>query len=51
MYMREPEDALEPDGGLVPLAAAGVLAAGVVVLGIFPGILTGILDAASVVRW
>jgi NADH-quinone oxidoreductase subunit N len=51
MYMREPGDALEPDGGLVPLAAAGVLAAGVVVLGIFPGILTGILDPASVVRW
>jgi NADH-quinone oxidoreductase subunit N len=55
MYMREPEDApqdaMEPDGGLVPLVAAGVLAAGVVVIGIFPGILTGILDPASVVRW
>jgi NADH-quinone oxidoreductase subunit N len=51
MYMREPADALEPDRSPIPLIAAGVLAVGIFVLGIFPGILTGILDPASVVRW
>jgi NADH-quinone oxidoreductase subunit N len=51
MYMREPAEALEPDRSLMPLLAAGVLAVGIFVLGIFPGILTGILDPASVVRW
>jgi NADH-quinone oxidoreductase subunit N len=51
MYMREPEGVVGSDPGLMPRVAAGVLAAGVVVLGIFPGILTGILDPASVVRW
>jgi NADH-quinone oxidoreductase subunit N len=51
MYMREPAETVEPDAGLMPRIAAGVLAAGIVVLGIFPGILTGILQPASVVRW
>jgi len=51
MYMREPADTLEPDAGLMPRVAAAVLALGTIVLGIFPGILTGILAPASVVRW
>jgi NADH-quinone oxidoreductase subunit N len=51
MYMREPTGMIEPDAGLMPRFAAGALAAGVVVLGVFPGILTGILEPASVVRW
>ena len=51
MYMREPAETLEPDAGLAPRIAVGVLAAGIIVLGIFPGILTGILEPASVVRW
>jgi NADH-quinone oxidoreductase subunit N len=51
IYMRDPADALEPDMGLMPRIAAAALAVGIVVLGIFPGILTGILDPASVMRW
>jgi NADH-quinone oxidoreductase subunit N len=51
MYMREPANTLEPDAGVMPRLAAAVLALGVLVLGIFPGILTGILEPASVVRW
>jgi NADH-quinone oxidoreductase subunit N len=51
MYMRDPVGAVETDGGVMPRVAAGILAVGVVVLGIFPGILTGILEPASLVRW
>jgi NADH-quinone oxidoreductase subunit N len=51
MYMREPVGTIETDAGVMPRVAAGVLAVGVVLLGIFPGILTGILEPASVVRW
>jgi hypothetical protein len=51
MYMREPAEGIESDEGAMPRIAAGVLAAGIVVLGVFPGILTGILEPASIVRW
>jgi len=51
MYMREPAEGIESDDGVMPRVAAGVLAAGIVVLGVFPGILTGILEPASIVRW
>jgi hypothetical protein len=51
MYMRQPAEGIESDGGVMPRVAAGVLAAGIVVLGVFPGILTGILEPASIVRW
>jgi NADH-quinone oxidoreductase subunit N len=51
MYMREPVGIVETDTGMMPRLAAGVLGVAVLVLGIFPGILTGILETASVVRW
>jgi NADH-quinone oxidoreductase subunit N len=51
MYMRDPVGVVETDGGVMPRVAAGILAVGVVVLGIFPGVLTGILEPASLVRW
>ena len=51
MYMREPAEGIESDEGAMPRIAAGVLATGIVVLGVFPGILTGILEPASIVRW
>jgi NADH-quinone oxidoreductase subunit N len=51
MYMREPVGVVETDPGVMPRLAAGVLGVAVLVLGIFPGILTGILETASVVRW
>jgi len=49
--MREPAEGMASDDGLLPRIAAGVLATGIVVLGVFPGILTGILEPASIVRW
>ena len=51
MYMREPAEWMASDDGVLPRIAAGVLATGIVVLGVFPGILTGILEPASIVRW
>jgi hypothetical protein len=39
------------DGSALPRAAAIVLAAGTLVLGVVPGILSGILEQASVLRW
>ena len=51
MYMREPVGIVETDPGMMPRLAAGVLGVAVLVLGVFPGILTGILETASVVRW
>jgi NADH-quinone oxidoreductase subunit N len=51
MYMREPVGTVEEDTGLMPRLAAGVLGVAILVLGVFPGILTGILETASVVRW
>jgi NADH-quinone oxidoreductase subunit N len=51
MYMREPVGIVETDPGMMPRIAAGVLGVAVLVLGVFPGILTGILETASVVRW
>jgi len=51
MYMREPAGELEADPSMLPRVAAGVLAVAVVTLGIFPGILSGVLRSASVLRW
>ena len=51
MYMREPAEELEADPSMLPRVAAGVLAVAVVTLGVFPGILSGVLRSASVLRW
>jgi NADH-quinone oxidoreductase subunit N len=51
MYMREPVEELDTDPSVWPRVAAGVLAAGVVVLGVFPGILSSALRSAAVLRW
>jgi NADH-quinone oxidoreductase subunit N len=51
MYMRDPVEELDADPTVWPRVAAGFLAAGVVVLGVFPGILTGVLRSAAVLRW
>ena len=51
MYMQEPEEqtALEPAAG--PGVALAVAAIVTLVLGVFPGVLLDVLDAASVLRW
>jgi NADH-quinone oxidoreductase subunit N len=55
MYMVVPETAADGEvvasPGSMPNAAAVVLAVGTLVLGVFPGLLSGILEQASVLRW
>jgi NADH-quinone oxidoreductase subunit N len=56
MYMVAPETAEEAETSAVaaaalPRAAAVVLALGTLVLGVFPGLLSGIIEQASVLRW
>jgi NADH-quinone oxidoreductase subunit N len=51
MYMREPEEVLEPDLSLLPRVAIAVPALAVLVLGVFPGLVVGFLDSAAVLSW
>jgi NADH-quinone oxidoreductase subunit N len=53
MYMREPESVRHEDaeGWAVPRATAVVLAAGTLVLGVFPGLLSAFIEEAAVLRW
>jgi NADH-quinone oxidoreductase subunit N len=56
MYMVAPEQAQEAEGSTVaaaalPRAAGLVLAAGTLVLGVFPGVLSGVIEQAAVLRW
>jgi NADH-quinone oxidoreductase subunit N len=53
MYMRAPEaqtadEAVPP---AMPQAVTAVLAVAAVALGVFPGVLSGVLQQASVLRW
>jgi NADH-quinone oxidoreductase subunit N len=51
IYFRRPAGDVEDDRGLVPVASGVVLAAAVLVLGVFPRILSGIIESASILRW
>jgi NADH-quinone oxidoreductase subunit N len=51
MYMHEPTVDHEPDRSPMPLVAIAVPAVVTLVLGILPGLVTGILRQASVIRW
>jgi NADH-quinone oxidoreductase subunit N len=51
MYMVEPQREQVAEPAPLPRAAAVVLAAGTLALGIFPGLLSGVLEQASVLRW
>jgi NADH-quinone oxidoreductase subunit N len=51
MYMREPRGDASPDRSVAPVLGAAAAAALTLVLGVFPGPLTELLDAASVLRW
>ena len=54
MYMVAPDTVVAGgtgEGSALPRAAVIVLAAGTLVLGVVPGILSGILEQASVLRW
>jgi NADH:ubiquinone oxidoreductase subunit 2 (subunit N) len=51
MYMYEPEGDLTADVAPAPVAGVAVAAAVTLVLGVLPGLLVGLLDKASVLRW
>jgi NADH-quinone oxidoreductase subunit N len=51
MYFRRPAGDIEDDRSFVPQAAGLVLATAVVVLGVFPRLLSSIIERASILRW
>jgi NADH-quinone oxidoreductase subunit N len=51
MYFREPRGTVVDDTSPVPQVAGLVLAVAVVVLGVFPRVLSGIIEHASILRW
>jgi NADH-quinone oxidoreductase subunit N len=51
MYMREPQGELDRDPSLLPRVTIAIPAVLTLLLGIFPGLIAGILREASVLRW
>jgi hypothetical protein len=51
MFLQEPAAETEPDRSLLPTLAVLFPAGATLVLGVLPGLITGILDKASVLRW
>ena len=51
MYMQEPQGSLDEDRSLMPRVAIAIPAILTLVLGIFPGLIVGILERASILRW
>ncbi len=51
MYMQEPYGDGEPDRTLAPRLVLAIPAVVTLVLGVFPGLVVGFLDKASVLRW
>jgi NADH-quinone oxidoreductase subunit N len=51
MFMQEPDDEAEPDPSLLPRLAIVIPALATLALGLFPGLVTGFLDTAAVIRW
>ncbi len=51
MYMQEPQGELDEDRSLLPRLVLVVPAALTLALGVFPGLILGLLDKASVIKW
>jgi NADH-quinone oxidoreductase subunit N len=51
MFMREPEEDVRPDEAWLPRLVIGVPAVLVLVFGVFPGLVVGVLEQAAVLRW
>jgi NADH-quinone oxidoreductase subunit N len=51
MYMQEPATEAEPDRSLLPSIAVLIPAGATLLLGVIPGLITGVLDKAAVLRW
>jgi NADH-quinone oxidoreductase subunit N len=51
MYMQEPQGGFEEDRSVVPRVAIAIPAILTLALGVFPGLIVGILERASILRW
>ncbi len=51
MYMQEPQGSFDEDRSLMPRVALAIPAILTLALGIFPGLIAGILERASILRW
>jgi len=51
MYMQEPTGEAEPDRSLLPTLVIAIPAIVTLLLGVLPGLVTGFLEKASVIRW
>jgi NADH-quinone oxidoreductase subunit N len=51
MYMQEPQGSFEEDRSLLPRVAIAIPAILTLALGIFPSLIAGILERASILRW
>ena len=51
MYMQEPQGAEEEDRSVLPRIALAIPAILTLALGVFPGLIVGILERASILRW
>ncbi len=51
MYMREPAGEQDEDASIMPRVALVIPAVLTLALGVFPGIVVGVIDKASVLRW
>jgi len=51
MFMREPEEDTRPDESWLPRVALAIPAALVLLFGVFPGLIVGVLERAAVLRW
>ena len=51
MYMQEPHGSFEEDRSLMPRVALAIPAILTLALGVFPGLIVGILERASILRW
>jgi NADH-quinone oxidoreductase subunit N len=51
MYMQEPQGSFEEDRSILPRVAIAIPAILTLALGVFPGLIAGILERASILRW
>jgi NADH:ubiquinone oxidoreductase subunit 2 (subunit N) len=51
MYMRDPTVEQDEDPSLMPRVALVIPAALTLAFGVFPGIIAGVIEKASVLRW
>ena len=51
MYMQEPVGEQDEDPSLLPRIAVAIPAILTVALGVFPGIIAGLLERAAILRW